>query len=548
MVLATSSVTAPKRRPRLRTVLLVVNLLILLLPLASIAALHVYENELIRSTEAQLLVQGAFVREAYREAYLLEQGVTIVPAPAPAPGAPTILDDSRVLVPQLDMGRDRVLPPAPPARPGSEADPHALAAGSKLARGLEAATRETLTGIRVVDMRGIVVATSGGEEGMTLADREEVQRALRGERLSLLRKRVSDEPIPPLRSLSRGQRYRIFVALPVDVDGRVIGAVVLSRTPLDIGKALFLHRQPLILGGAAVLAVVVLVSALSALTIVRPARELTARAERVARGERGAVEPLPEPGTHEMARLSEAIAAMARTLEERAEYIRTFASHVSHEFKTPLATIRGTVELLRDHLGTMTPEERERFLEILQGSSEHLDRLVRRLLELARADVLSPGHETTEIGAALERVAAKHAGTDLEVITPALAEQLGSVVMSSDVLDGVLGHLLDNARTHGGQSVRVCLSARPIPGAVPPAIEIRVADDGVGISEPNASRVFTPFFTTARQRGGSGLGLSIVRSLVEAHRGTVRLERGGQGATFVIQLPAAPRSNDHEVH
>src|SRR5439155_39005 len=133
-----------------------------------------------------------------------------------------------------------------------------------------------------------------------------------------------------------------------------------------------------------------------------------ARGERAARGEQGAVAPLARPITREVARLSEAVATMARTLEERADYIRTFASQVSHEFKAPLTAIQGAVELLRDHAATMSAEERDRFLENLAADAQRLERLVRRLLELARAYVAEAGHERADLAAVLAAIAERH--------------------------------------------------------------------------------------------------------------------------------------------
>jgi signal transduction histidine kinase len=519
------------RRPRLRTVLLIVNLLILSLPVGGIAALRLYENELVRRTEGQLLVQGVVLREAFRQELRREVGRDPVEKPSP------VLEE---VAPRLDVATERVRPRAPDAQPAPrKADPVAAAAGARLAPLVERAGHSTLVGIRVVDDRGVVVATSRTELGLSLAHREEVARALRGESVSLMRERISDEPPPPLQSASRGQRYRIFVALPVVEDDRVVGAVILSRTPLDIAKALYLMRRPLIIGTGVLLAVVVLVSALTSFTVLRPVRALIRQAESVSRGGRDAWTPLEKPGTLELARLSHAVATMARSLEDRATYIRTFASHVSHEFKTPLTAIRGTVELLGDHLDEMTVEERDRFLGNLRAASEQLERLVSRLLDKARADVLRPGDETTDLAAALDPVVRRHGEAGLEVRVEG-TEGGPRVRMAEDTLQEIVSSLLDNARQHGGVGVRVRISTRVDRGRRPGCVELVVSDDGAGISEANASRIFTPFFTTARDRGGSGLGLTIVRSLLEAHGGTIELERGtDSGATFKLRLPLA---------
>ncbi len=532
-------------RPRLRTVLLLVNVLILLLPVGGIAILRLYENELIRRTESELIVQGAVVREFYTEAYVEEsrrvenageaQGT---PVPPVTPTATDIEDiDLTPLRPMLDISEDEVRPPAPAATASADGPlPVAAAAGQRVAEQIDAAARTTLAGIRIVDARGVVVATTGAELGLSLADRESVARALAGENVSLLRRRISDEPRPALQSVSRGQRYRVFVALPVVVDDHIVGAVVLSRTPMDITKALYLNRRPLLIGASGLLVVVILVSVLTSLTISRPVRALTRQAELVSRGEQGDVVPLESPGTHEVAQLSDALTRMARTLEDRADYIREFASHVSHEFKTPLTTMRGAIELLRD-TKTMTPAEQQRFVQILSEASERLEHLVRRLLDLARADVLRPGDERTRVADAVERAARRHreAGTHVEVEHDAA---IGSVRMAEELLDEIVSNILDNARQHGGDGVHVVVGTRLDMLALPPEVEIRIEDDGPGISKANAARVFTPFFTTARERGGSGLGLSIARAQVEAHGGSIELAPSSRGAVFVIRLPA----------
>jgi len=522
-------------RPRLRTVLLIVSLLILLLPLAGVYAFRIYENELIRSTEAQLLVQGVLVREAFRLEYLRKEAVVR----GETGEGPVAAGPDRALpepvTPRLDVARDEILPAAPPAAdPSSLPDPVAFAAGEAINPVLLAAGQVTLAGIRVVDTGGVVVATTRSEMGLSLADREEVARALAGEEVSLLRKRMTDPSAPPLQSVSRGQRYRVFVALPVVEDGRVLGAVILSRTPLDIVKALYLHRRALGFGAAAILAVVVLVSTLTSLTISRPVNALIRQAERITRGESSG--PIHVLGTYETDHLSRALDHMATTLDRRADYIRTFATHVSHEFKTPLTTIRGTVELLADHIDEMSKEERRRFLENLTESSNRLERLVRRMLELARADVLKPGNQRGDVAQAIDRAArrARESGLLVEVD---LGPDLGAVRMSDETLEDVLGNLLDNARQHGGPGVSCLVNARLDDGQGRPEIVLTVSDDGPGISAANSERVFTPFFTTARDEGGSGLGLSIVRSLLVANEGTIELERSSGGTIFVIRLP-----------
>jgi signal transduction histidine kinase len=153
------------------------------------------------------------------------------------------------------------------------------------------------------------------------------------------------------------------------------------------------------------------------------------------------------------------------------------------------------------------------------------------MLDLARAEATTPGGgscEATEVvgGAVAD---ARRRGLDVAFSSSERVE----VRMPGEILQEIVGNLLDNARVHGGEGVHVEVTLEREGGAV----RLRVRDDGPGVSEGNAERVFRPFFTTARERGGTGLGLSIVRALAEAHGGALRLEPPGGGASFLVTFP-----------
>jgi signal transduction histidine kinase len=315
--------------------------------------------------------------------------------------------------------------------------------------------------------------------------------------------------------------------------GRVLGAVVLSRTPLDLPKALYGSRQLLLSYAAVLLGVVLVVSILTATTISRPLAALVEQTERIRAGE--VVEPLARPGSLETERLSAALVAMAATLRDRGAYITSFARNVSHEFKTPLATILATVELLSDHLDSMRPEERERFLGMVSAEAKRLEALVARLLELARADTATPLAAESDAGAVAAQAVARFRERGVDAVLSTTGGPW-RVRMAPETLDSVLSNLLENAREHGGAGVRVCVGLEDARGPEGPAIRVRVADDGRGLSPANRQRAFDAFFTTARERGGTGLGLAIVKSLVEAHGGRVSLESAGEGAGATVTL------------
>lgn len=539
------------RRPRLAAVLLAVNLLIFLLPLGGIAILRLYESELIRRTETELIVQGAFVTSIYR-AELLRRLAETQSESNGGPGLSTYgsaLPEGRMrstnpdepwnpVEATLDVAKDHIYPPAPDAvQSGASADTVAQLAAEYVTPVLLSAHKVTLTGIRVIDHQGIVVASTRGDVGKSLAGREEVARALRGEHTSVLRHRIPEGPTPSLESISRGNRVRVFVAMPVVEDHRVLGAVLLSRTPLDLSKALYQNRIYLLGGGAVILLVVCVVTIMTTLLVTRPVKALMHQAEQITRGEKSSVTvPLKRPGTREVALLSQALADMSATLEKRGDYIRMFASNVSHEFKTPLTSIRGTVELLKDHFVDMSEEDRSRFLKILEQDTDRLAKLVQRLLDLARAEVVLPGAEKAAVGEVFDRVNRRFRSEGVSMTFDASPE-MPPVVMGPVVLESILSNLVDNARQHGGPNVHIHLSARQEKHEGADFAEITVQDDGPGVTTANLSRIFTPFFTTAKQSGGTGLGLSIVRALVIAHQGTIALEESLSGARFRISLP-----------
>jgi signal transduction histidine kinase len=539
-------------RPRVRTVLLAANLLVLLFPLGGVLLMRVYESVLIRRAETELQVQGAVLAATYRAAILRELAVRKIQARSYGFGRKWKSTGSRggefsrrtfePLVPSLDLSRDPIYPvPGRGRRPQVLPDEVALAAGAQLAPVLKQVQRSTLAGIRVLDHRGTVVASTRSQVGLSIAGLDEVRRGLTGERVSVLRKR-HQRTRRVSTTLRRYATVRVFVVTPVIHGDRVIGAVLLMRTPATVRSSLLRRAGFLVAAVLAVLAVALALTLLASWTVSRPIRALVVQAERVARGERGAVTELDRPGTREVRQLSVALVKMSEAQEDRAQYIRTFASNVSHEFKTPLTALRGAVELLRDHGPKMTEKERDRFLSNVQQDVERLDRLVGRLLELARADVVEPADCPQPVAPVVERLVTRFVGEGLDVRAESGPRNEGedvAVRMEPEALESVLANLMENARQHGGDGVAVVVAWREVVGEDERRVEFAVRDDGPGISAANIERVFGRFFTTARAVGGSGLGLSIVKALVEGHDGKVTLQSAPGQTVFTVSLPSA---------
>ena len=519
-------------RPRLRTVLLIVNLAVLVLPLGSIFFFRIYENQLVQETERELISQGAVIAAVFERGIVArEPGYAGYGARLAGPLPEKVEGRYTPVEPELDLAEQETLPPRPDGRrPEATADSAARDVGRSMSRILSSAQRTTLAGMRVLDFNGIVVA-GGAEIGQSFAHIEEVRKALAGRYASVIRQRISDSPPPSIASISRGTGIRIFVALPIIYNDRLWGVAYLSRTPKNVLKHLYAEREKVILAGFTILVLTFLLALLTSSTISWPINRLIERTRRISAGDPEAMRPLNNPGTREMALLARSFSDMALSLHERSEYIRDFATHVSHEFKTPLTSIQGAAELLREHVDEMSEAERTRFLQNISADTDRLQRLVSRLLELARADSLKPSDETFEVADALERLQTKHADPAFEIVVERTAS--GTARMSEDTFYVVLSNLLKNARQHNARKVRIEAKRNGR------ALDIAVADDGDGISAANRPKIFTPFFTTKREHGGTGLGLGIAKSLLEAHQGSIRLADSKAGAKFVLRLPLA---------
>lgn len=266
-------------------------------------------------------------------------------------------------------------------------------------------------------------------------------------------------------------------------------------------------------------------------TLTGPIHALIARTDAIARGGRAAIQPLDNYGTREIAALSQSFLDLAGKLVDHSDYVRSFATHVSHELKSPVTSIRGAAELLReDDIETpMTGAERQRFLDNIIADTKRLDTLLARLRDLARA----------ELPAKAGKSSLADILTMLEARFPTVAitlhdRSVGLIALPPDAAMIVFGNLAENALQHGAQGLTLET------GDTGHMMTVQVKDDGPGIPEGNRSRIFEPFFSTRRDDGGTGMGLGIVSAVLSAHGGSIRLhETGDDGTTFEILLPPA---------
>ncbi|MBH1974309.1 MAG: HAMP domain-containing histidine kinase, partial [Rhodobacteraceae bacterium] len=302
--------------------------------------------------------------------------------------------------------------------------------------------------------------------------------------------------------------------------GGLAGTLALSFAGLVVLRylgPLIGFRAAAIVLGLAIAAATAVLGWLMVRLLLRPIRALEgfALAQETARPEDAPV----HFGTRELYATAQRVIAMAAALRDREATIRAFTDHVTHEVKTPVSTLRAAIELLQDSAALSDADralvgQMEGACRQIEGQLAALRRAAqareaRYLGECCLADVV-PG------------LAADHPGLVLTVDGEGAA-----LPMSAEGLGIILGQLLRNAAEHRAGAVLL----RAEVGGV-----LLVRDDGRGISAGNAARVFDPFFTTRRDVGGTGMGLAIVRNILQAHQGEISLAGAGPGAAFVLRF------------
>jgi len=499
---------------RLRAILFGVLLFVAALPGVAAVLLRVYENTLVQQTEAELIAQGAALAGAYRAAW---------PERATPERRPL-----RIERPTVDLNAMAILPVLPDAVPGPAADRGAALAGRALRPVVADTQQTTLAAIRVLDRRGVVVL-GRDDLGRSYAAVPEVRAALGGTSETVLRRRGGYAARTSLELLSRASAIRVHYVRPVMKDGRVIGALMFSRSPRGLFFGIYQDRGKILIGIAAIFLILLFLAALLSRAIARPIEALSRATEAVALGP-VTVPEAPATAAVEIRALYANFALMAQRIEARSRYLRDFAGAVSHEFKTPIAGLRGALELLGDHGAEMTPQERAHFLSNAMTDADRLSHLVQRLLDLARADMaVAPGDAASALAGPVGRVADAHRGPGLAIAVD-LPADAPAVAVPAELLEAVLETVIENSRQAGAGHIRIAASVEP------DAVSLEIADDGRGIAPADRERIFEPFHTGRRAEGGSGLGLAIARSLLSACGGEIASVRCQSGAVIAIRL------------
>jgi len=382
-------------------------------------------------------------------------------------------------------------------------------------------------------------------DGRVLSNRDVPPGLLRATRARLARM-AAGRPVrqPPGPRLGGGRRLEA----PIVVRGELAGLVIVLPGRPTLMAILRPLAPTLALSG---LAVLVFGATAAALLIFGPVRrrlrDLEDAAARIGAGETGA--RAPEHGGDEVAALARSFNRMAADLEARATALaasdkarRQLLADVSHELLTPLTAMRGYLETLAMAELKLDPPTRERYLRIVDEETRRLERMIGDLLDLARLEGggSTLRRELVDTQTLFDRVALRHERelTERAVrLVRRVDATAAQVVGDPDRLEQALQNLAANALRHTPDGGEVILIAEPAPGAT----RIVVRDTGPGIAPEHLPLIFDRFYKADASRAGrgSGLGLSIVKAIVERHGGTISVRNDG-GAVFEMLFPVVP--------
>jgi len=509
---------------RLGALILILNLLSLLILFVGALALNEWRRGLIEARQESLMAQAELMSNV-----LGELGITTgIPTPA--------LDEYET----AKWLRDNFVPFGQRARVFDR-------------DGLPVADSYMVTEAIPGEPLGPARSAGSPEAGPDLEAEIEEDRRLEQARLELateIESALTDGPQAGVRRDESGNRV-ISVSLPIRHVRQELGVLTLEAA--DVDEILAAQRAALMPFAIVALVVSLFSSLLLHLFVARPVMRLSAAADSVRLQQTRAISmPDLEERRDEIGDLARSLETMTRALSDRMEAIERFAADVSHEIKNPLTSIRSALETLPL---IKAEAQREKLTALLQQDVRRLDRLITDIsnasrldAELARdrprvLDMATLLSDIVDVYQASARPADVRLDLSIETTGPT------RLVGRDGPLGQVVRNLIDNARSFSPPDgvVRVILD-RPGEGA--PVLRIRVEDDGPGIPEENLETVFQRFYTS-RPKGttfgtNSGLGLSIVRQIVEAHGGEVRAENivdpaaPGRvaGARFIVTLPS----------
>lgn len=522
---------------RITVRLLAFNVLIVFLPVAALLYLDTYEQQLLRALEHALVQQGRILASAL------------------AGQNPLQADSAQKLLQQLEQrheARLRILNPqgrllADSSRLGPHRDE--VTEAEQNAEDVVPAEQRLLYRIATYPVRLYrrlfrppepPLESAGFYINTSILLGPEIQEALEGRYGAMTR--IS----------TGGQRsVTLYSAIPIRSEGSVVGAVLVSQSTYRILRDLYELRLEIFTVFLVSLAVAIALSLLASTTIAAPVRKLCRQAREILDHQgrlRGHIRF--NRRRDEIGDLSRSLEEMTRKLQGHIEFVESFASDISHEFKNPLASIRSAGEMIAR---TKSGQDRDRFLALIQKEVARMQHLLGAVREISLLDAQLEEEEraSVEVGQILKRVVEAHGLRGGSTVRVTISQNTGpiTVSMAPERLVQVLENLLENALSFSPPDgeVRIDLCRDRGQGV------IGFEDEGPGIPEQHLEKIFDRFFSfrPAEESSGSasskprhlGLGLAIVKAIVEGYGGSVKAENRAvigarlRGSRFEVRLP-----------
>jgi len=387
--------------------------------------------------------------------------------------------------------------------------------------------------VTLLDPSGTIIGRLGGE-----LNTERVERVVAGITPALVAKKKGK----PFTIIKDRAHFRVLARLLPSGAGSAVAALSLEDVERTLGRLQILF----LFIGLLVLLLVGVVSRVAIRLSMKPLTAVEGTAEAIANGDLSARLPDAKPNS-EVGRLTASLNRMLGRIEESfavqrssEEKLRRFVADASHELRTPLTAIRGFAELHRQ--GAITGEEKTRELVgRIENESKRMSALVEDLLTLARLDQARPlAHEAVDLQKVTDDVveAVKAGNPQANISLQAPIDEMFIIGDSVKIYQAVLNLAVNAAiNTPAGTPISISLLQGD------ESVQIKVSDLGPGLTPEQQTRVFERFYRVDQSRTrtgaeGSGLGLSIVQAIMDAHDGSVDIESElGRGTTFTLTFP-----------
>jgi signal transduction histidine kinase len=303
-------------------------------------------------------------------------------------------------------------------------------------------------------------------------------------------------------------------------------------------------NEPLVIGGVLALAVIIVFASVMCILIVssltRSVVSLEAATRRVAAGELDL--PISIEGSNEITSLSRSLNSLREEIKEDQARRARFIMGISHDLKTPLALVKGYAEALEEDIGDVGPNASS-YLGIIKSKADQLEDMIEDLIDFERVDTgeWSQGLASVDLAPFLrvlsKRVAADAALLGRRVHSEIALPEPGFVRMDERLVTRAFENLVNNALRYTSSGGRIEITARAEGGSY----IVSVIDNGPGISPQDLPHIFEPFYrgSSSRREPGMGLGLSIVKTVVESHGWAIDVLPGrDRGVAFVLTIPA----------